>query len=87
MTIDSRKGFSFEDIVNITNKSVSAFPDFLMDWVDRQVEEIVNKFLTLPSLTIILPQPTQNWSIADYSKGWDTLAESWNSTDQKSAFS
>ena len=68
VTVDSRKGFSFQDIVKIRNKSVSAFPDFLMDWVDRQVEEIVNKFLTLPTLTIVLPQASQNWSIVDYTK-------------------
>lgn len=39
-----------------------------MNWVDRQIEEIVNKFLTLPTLTIVLPQPSQNWSIVDFSK-------------------
>jgi hypothetical protein len=68
VTIDTRKSFSFQNIVKIKNKSVSAFPDFIMDWVDRQIEEIVNKFLTLPTLTIILPQPSQNWSIVDFSK-------------------
>lgn len=34
---------------------VMAFPDFLMDWVTRQIEEIVTKLTTLPTLQIILP--------------------------------
>jgi hypothetical protein len=32
-----------------------AFPDFLMDWVTRQIEEIVTKLTDFPTLFIILP--------------------------------
>ena len=37
---------------------ISPFPDFLMDWVTRQVEEIVTKLTDFPTLYIILPDFT-----------------------------
>ena len=46
---------NYQDVVNVKMKRVSAFPDFLMDWVTRQIEEIVNKLTDLPTLQIILP--------------------------------
>jgi hypothetical protein len=49
------KNFDWKNVVKIDLKRVSAFPDFLMDWLTRQVEEIVNKLTTLPNLYIILP--------------------------------
>jgi hypothetical protein len=33
----------------------SAFPDFIMDWVTRQIEEIANKLTDFPTLFVILP--------------------------------
>jgi hypothetical protein len=41
--------------VDIQMERVGAFPDFLMDWVRRQIEEIVNKLTSFPTLFIILP--------------------------------
>jgi hypothetical protein len=41
--------------VKIKNKRVSAFPDFIMGWVDRQLEEVINKLTSLPTLYVILP--------------------------------
>lgn len=43
------------NILKIKNSRVSAFPDFLMDWASRQLEEIGNKLAHLPTLYIILP--------------------------------
>ncbi|MDD2566021.1 MAG: VCBS repeat-containing protein [Candidatus Gracilibacteria bacterium] len=43
------------NIVKINYSRVSAFPDFIMDWVTRQLEEILNKLTTLPTIYIILP--------------------------------
>ena len=47
--------FDFGNIIKIKNSRVSAFPDFLMDWATRQLEEVVNKLTSLPTLYIILP--------------------------------
>lgn len=48
--------FDFHDIVKIKNFRVSGFPDFLMDWVNRQMEEVQTKLTTLPTIYIILPE-------------------------------
>lgn len=34
---------------------VSAFSDFIMNWVTRQLEEIANKLTDFPTLFVILP--------------------------------
>lgn len=41
--------------MNVRNRRIAAFPDFLMDWLTRQVEEFTNAFFTPPNLTIIPP--------------------------------
>lgn len=46
---------NFEDVIQIKNTKISAFPSFLMDWVDRQIEEIITKLTDFPTLFIILP--------------------------------
>lgn len=46
---------NFEDVVQINNTRVNPFPDFLMDWVTRQIEEVVNKLTNLPKVFVILP--------------------------------
>jgi len=57
VTLDTSKldGGSFLDAIKIQNKSVAAFPDFLMDWVNRQINEIVTKLTDFPTFHIILP--------------------------------
>lgn len=47
---------NFEDVVQVQMKRISPFPDFIMDWVTRQIEEIVTKLTDFPTLFIILPQ-------------------------------
>lgn len=42
-------------VVNVKNKRISAFPDFIMDWLTRQTEELTNSLFTPPNLTIIPP--------------------------------
>ena len=49
------KAANIGDVVKIKNIRVPAFPEFIMDWVNRQVEEIINKLTILPTLYIILP--------------------------------
>jgi len=46
---------NFSDVVDISMRRISAFPDFVMEWVTRQVEEIANKLTDFPTLYIILP--------------------------------
>jgi hypothetical protein len=66
---DAIKNFDVGNILKIKLDRVSAFPEFIMDWVNRQTEEVVNKLTSLPTLYIILP---------DFSKifesGWNGFA-------------
>ncbi|MDA7494851.1 hypothetical protein N8455_00755, partial [Candidatus Gracilibacteria bacterium] len=49
------KSGDFSDVIQIQNNRVSGFPDFLMGWVTRQIEEIVTKLSDFPTVFIILP--------------------------------
>lgn len=46
----------FKDVIKLKNNLIKSFPAFLMDWVNRQVEEIVTKLTTFPSIIVILPE-------------------------------
>lgn len=61
---------NFEDVVKVQNTRIAPFPDFLMDWVTRQLEEVVNKLTNLPKVFVILPDFS---GIFDY--GWDDFDE------------
>lgn len=64
------KSFDVGNILKIKNDRTSGFPEFIMDWVNRQTEEVVNKLTSLPTLYIILP---------DFSKifesGWNGFGD------------
>jgi hypothetical protein len=57
-------------IVKIKLERTSAFPDFIMDWVNRQTEEVVNKLTSLPTLYIIKPDFSRL-----YESGWNGFSE------------
>ena len=63
------------DVIQIKNKRVAAFPNFLMDWVTRQIEEIVVKLTDFPTLYVILPSfdhlLNDDWS--DFSASVDKI--------------
>lgn len=42
-------------VIKLKNKRIAPFPEFIMDWVSRQIEEITTSLFTPPSLTIIPP--------------------------------
>ena len=67
------KNFDFGNIIKIKNSRVSAFPDFLMDWANRQLEEIVNKLTSLPTLYIILPD-FDGFDLAGYGEIFDKFS-------------
>lgn len=46
----------FDQILNIDMQSVKAFPNFIMDWVQRQVDEIVTSLADLPDVRVVWPQ-------------------------------
>lgn len=46
---------SIDATVNVKNKRIAAFPDFMMEWLTRQTEELVNTLFTPPNLTVIPP--------------------------------
>lgn len=67
-------------VIKLNNKRIPAFPDYIMDWLTRQTEELVTSFFTPPNLTIILPTDLgQNAQIdssyKDFSKKlWDAYS-------------
>ena len=75
--IDSKKPFNLGNIIKVKNRRVAAFPDFIMDWVARQTDEIVNKLFTLPNLIIIPPTDLgANASVDGSQKGYSDLFSS-----------
>jgi len=55
---DALKNGDYSDILKISMKRVPSFPGFLMDWVTRQIEEIVTKLTDFPTVFVILPDFT-----------------------------
>lgn len=47
--------WNFDDVIEFNMERVFPFPDFVMEWVTRQIEEIVTKLTDFPTLFIILP--------------------------------
>lgn len=70
---DALKNFDIGNILKIKNIRVSAFPDFLMEWATRQLEEVVNKLTSLPTLYIIFPD-FSGFQFAEYGKMFDKFA-------------
>jgi uncharacterized repeat protein (TIGR01451 family) len=66
--------WNFEDVIKINNTRTAAFPWFLMDWVERQLDEITSKLTNLPKIFVILPD--FGW-IFDYSFSgfWDGISQ------------
>jgi hypothetical protein len=54
--IDSAKPLEIGKIVKVNNKRIAGFPEYIMDWVGRQTEEMTNKLFTLPNLIIYTPK-------------------------------
>ncbi len=79
LDLEALKSWNFEDVIKITQTRISAFPQFLMDWVTRQIEEIANKLTDFPTVYIILPD---FWGILEWDwsalKGKDKNKESWD---------
>ena len=71
ININNLVSWDFSDIIEIEQHRNSSFPTFLMDWVTRQIEEIVNKLTDFPTLFVILPDFT--WVF-----DWDWAEVSWN---------
>ncbi|MBP9779728.1 hypothetical protein KBD33_03855 [Candidatus Gracilibacteria bacterium] len=53
--IDTSKPFTLGNIVKIKNGRVPAFPDFIMSWVNDQLNELINALFTAPNLIVVLP--------------------------------
>lgn len=69
--------WNFEDVIQVQNTRTAGFPSFLMDWVTRQLEEVVNKLTNLPKIFVILPDFSgifdAGWE--DYSSEFDQAFE------------
>ena len=47
---------SFGDVIDIQMRSIRTFPNFVMDWYHRQIDEIVASLANLPDIKIVLPE-------------------------------
>ncbi len=86
LDLNSLWNWNFQDVEKIKKTRISAFPDFLMDWVTRQIEEIVTKLTDFPTLYITLPDFSSiydsNWM--DYISNWTQKAyEEWKQKQKK----
>lgn len=80
VTIDrnSSDWVDFSDVEQIFEKRIKSFPEFLMDWISRQIDEIISKLTDFPTLFIVLPD--FSW-IYDSNKSWE---ENWKDYKEKS---
>lgn len=91
LDLESLVGWDFDDVIKIEMKRISPFPDFIMDWVTRQIEEIANKLTDFPTLFIILPDFSWvldwNWWDNDNKSILDSITSNNDSIDKDSPFS
>lgn len=88
--VGSARTFQSRQITKVKNTRIAGFPEFIMEWVRRQTDEITNKFLTPPNLVIIPPRnfsqngatdkSFQNFSDTFSSQAWEN---SWANFEQK----
>lgn len=69
---------NFEDVIQVQNTRTSGFPSFLMDWVTRQLEEVVNKLTNLPKIFVILPDFS-----GIFDAGWEDYSSQFDEAFQK----
>ncbi len=75
VTVDpNSKSVDFSDITELVQKRIQAFPWFLMNWVTRQIEEIVTKLTDFPTIFVILPD--FSW-IFDTDLTWEENRKMW----------
>ncbi len=55
------------NIVKVNNTRIPGFPDFIMDWVARQTDEITNKLMTPPNIVVIPPRNFSQYGTSDKS--------------------
>ena len=60
-------------VIKLKNTRIAAFPDFVMDWLTRQTEEITTSLFTPPNLTII--PPTQFGQNAQVDKSYTDFSD------------
>jgi len=77
LDISALTNWDFEDVVDINNKRIGWFPNFLMDWVERQLDEVTSKLTNLPKIFVILPD---FWGIFDggFENFWEGLSDAFN---------
>jgi hypothetical protein len=72
--IDSNTRISdIGSVIKTKNKRIAAFPDFVMDWLSRQTEEVTTSLFTPPNLTII--PPTSFGQNAQFDAGFSGITQ------------
>lgn len=55
LDVSALAAWDFGDAIQIQNTRVAGFPWFLMDWVERQLDEVTSKLTNLSKIFVILP--------------------------------
>lgn len=78
ISLDKITSFDPKEIIRVGNRRITGFPEFIMDWVARQTDEITNKLLTLPNLVIVPPRSFGQNAVLDasFSDFLDRFSES-----------
>ncbi|MCH8518895.1 VCBS repeat-containing protein, partial [Candidatus Gracilibacteria bacterium] len=71
LDLSSLASGGFQDVIQIENKRTPGFPGFLMDWVERQLDEVTSKLTNLPQIFVILPEfgGVFDYSFRDFGAG------------------
>lgn len=80
--------WNYTDVIKIKMDRVWAFPDFLMNWVNRQIEEIANKLTDFPTLFVILPDFSWafnwlSWEVDDFMWKIDDIQNKFEDKEQQ----
>jgi hypothetical protein len=68
----------FWDVLDINLRSIKGFPNFIIDWYHRQLDEIISSLGNLPDIKLYLPNLT---SLAD--PGWMSSLGSWDKNQEE----
>ena len=66
--------WNFRDVVKMKMTSIPSFPEFIMEWVKEQWQEIIN-YADFPTVTVILPDFSWLWEY-EWDNVWIKILES-----------
>lgn len=82
--IDMSNPFDLWNVVKVKNKRIAGFPDFIMDWLQRQWDEIMKALFTPPHVTVI--PPTMLWQHAQFDGSFKNFLSQFSEAHIKSGY-